>query len=173
MQRRLTAIALTLTLILGVGGCSEKERIDELLTYLKAIKGFSQFTEGMERYINQFDDPSIEVTQNDLDTALALLEEFAVAVGRVEDQLGGLDDATLRHTHGLYVRAFPEARDLARDETGIKEGNLKRQAQSIAIGFRRLRRVLEDRVYPSIELLLAREGREGGEYDLAWTTNSR
>lgn len=168
MQRRLTAIALTLALTFSLWGCSEKDRIEELTTYFKTVQKLSVFTEKMDSYILQFDDPSLEVTQNDLATALSLLDEFAEAVGKVEDELGGLDDSTLRHTHGLYVRVFDEARDLARDETAIESGNLRRQAQSVAIGFRRLRRVLEDRVYPSIELLLAREGKEGGEYELIW-----
>ncbi|MBQ41016.1 MAG: hypothetical protein CME15_01035 [Gemmatimonadetes bacterium] len=167
MLRRLTAI--TLTLIVGLWGCSEKERIDELLTYHKAVQKFSEFTEGIQRFIILFDDPSTQVTASDLDKALVLLDEFAAAVGKVEEELGGLEDATLRHTHGLFVRAFPEARELANDKKAIEEGNLKRQAQSIAIGLRRLRRVLEDRVYPSIELLLAREGREGEGYDLMWS----
>ena len=159
MLRRLTAI--TLTLIVGLWGCSEKERIDELLAYHKTVQKFSEFTEGIQRYITLFDDPSTQVTASDLDKALVLLDEFAAAVGKVEEELGGLEDATLRHTHGLFVRAFPEARELANDKKAIAEGNMRRQAQSIAIGLRRLRRVLEDRVYPSIELLLAREGREG------------
>ena len=167
MLRRLTAI--TLTLIVGLWGCSEKERIDELLAYHKTVQKFSEFTKGIQQYIILFDDPSSQVTASELDKALALLDEFAAAVGRAEEELGGLDDATLRHTHGLFVRAFPEARELANDKKAIEEGNLKRQAQSIAIGLRRLRRVLEDRVYPSIELLLAREGRESEEYDLMWS----
>ena len=167
MLRRLTAI--TLTLIVGLWGCSEKERIDELLSYHRTVQKFSEFTEGIQRYIILFDDPSSRVTASDLEKALALLDEFATAVGRVEKDLGGLDDSTLRHTHGLFVRSFQEARDLANDKKAIAEGNMRRQAQSIAIGLRRLRRVLEDRVYPSIELLLAREGREGGEYELVWS----
>ena len=165
MLRRLTVIALTLTLILGLWGCGEEERIQELLTYVKAIQKFDKYNERVERYILQFDDPSLEVTQNDLDSARSLLDEYAAAVDRVEEDLGGLDDSTLRNTHGLYVRTFPEARVLAQ----IQEGDLKRQAQSIAIGFRHLRKVIEGRVYYSaLGVLLSREGKEGGEYALDW-----
>lgn len=164
MLRRLTAIAL----ILGLWGCGEEARIQELLTYVKAIQKFDKYNEDVERYIVQFDDPSREVTQNHLDSARSLLDQYAALVSRLEEDLGGLDDSMLRNTHGLYVRTFPESRDLARDETGIAEGNLRRQAQSVAIGFRHLRRVIEERVYPTIDVLLTREGKEGGEYALIW-----
>ena len=161
MLRRLTLIAL----VLGLWGCGEEARIKELTTYVKAIQNFNSYNERVERYILQFDEVSLQVTQEDLVKARALLEEYAAVVARFEEDFGGdLDDSMLRNTHGLYVRIFDDTRILARDETG----DMRRQAQSIAIGFRNLRRSIEDRVYPSLEVLLTREGLEGGENALVW-----
>ncbi len=160
MLRRLTLIAL----VLGLWGCGgEEERIKELISYVRTIQAFDSYNARVEAYILQFDEVSIPVTEEDLEKARALLEEYAAVVA--EADLGdGLDDSMLRNTHGLYIRTFAETRILARDETG----NIRRQAQSIAIGFRNLRRSIEDRVYPSIDVLLSREGLEGGENALVW-----
>ena len=38
----------------------------------------------------------------------------------------------------------------------------------MAIGLRNLRRDIEQRVYPSLIVLLAREQLEGGEFELSW-----
>ncbi len=160
MLRRLTLIAL----VLGLWGCStEEDRIEELVSYVKTIQGFDSYNARVEVYILQFDEVSIPVTAEDLVKARALLEEYS-AVVEGADLGDGLDDSMLRNTHGLYIRTFDETRILARDETG----DIRRQAQSIAIGFRNLRRSIEDRVYPSIDVLLAREGLEGGENALVW-----
>ena len=167
MHRRLTLIAL----VLGLWGCGgEEERIKELVSYVRTIQAFDSYNKRVEVYILQFDEVSIPVTHEDLEKARALLEEYAVVVA--EADIGdGLDDSMLRNTHGLYIRTFDETRILARDETG----DMRRQAQSIAIGFRNLRRSIEDRVYPSIDVLLAREGLDGGENALVWpkATSSR
>ena len=74
------------------------------------------------------------------------------------------DDNTLRSTHELYLRTFKDARRLATDRTG----DLRRQAHSVAIGFRNLRRDVADRLYPSLDVLLARRNLESEEYALTW-----
>ena len=101
------------------------------------------------------------MTQADVNAARQLVDDYAAKVRSLEEPY----ESALRHTHGLYARCFDDARILARDETG----DLRRQAYSCAIGLRNLRRDIGDRVYPSIEVLLARKGighGEGDEYAL-------
>lgn len=153
-------IALILTLALGLLACGREAEIAELKSYVKTVQKFEPFNERVERTILRLDDPSLAVTDADIATARAMLDEYAAAVGAVAE----LDERTIRNTHDLYVRSFESARVLARDETG----DTRRQAQSVAIGLRNLRRDIEQRVYPSLVVLLAREKLEGGEYELAW-----
>ena len=110
--------------------------------------------------ILRFDDPSVPVTDADIESARAMLDEYAAAVNAIPE----LDERTIRNTHDLYQRSFEDARRLARDETG----DTRRQAHSVAIGLRNLRRDIEQRVYPSLVVLLAREQLEGGEFELSW-----
>ena len=151
---------LPLTLALGLMGCGNEAQVAELTSYVREIQKLKPFNERVEQTIVRFDDPSSEVTDADIAAARLLLDEYAAAVEAVPY----LYDATLRNTHGVYVRAFEDARRLARDETG----DTRRQAHSVAIGMRNLRRDVEDRVYPSVDVLLARENLEGGEFELLW-----
>jgi len=160
MMRRIVGLAV----ILGLWGCGNEAEIAELKVYVKTIQGFADYNQRVENYIAQFDDPSRDVTQADLDQARQLLDEYSVKVTAVPES----DWRELRNTHGVYVRAYEDARRLARDETGAETGDLRRQAHSIAIGFRNLRRDVETRVYPSIELLMIRRQIEGEEWTLAW-----
>ncbi len=153
-------LLLTLTLAVGLTGCGREEEIAELKQYVKSIQEFQDFNERVERTILRFDDPSVPVTNADIEAARAMLDEYADAVNTIP----ALDERTIRNTHDLYQRAFEQARRLARDETG----DTRRQAHSVAIGLRNLRRDIEQRVYPSLIVLLAREQLEGGEYELAW-----
>ena len=158
-----------LAVILGLWGCSNESEITELKAYVKTIQGFGEYNQRVENYIAQFDDPSREITQTDLDRSRQLLDEYAAAVGAVPEP----DERALRNIHGLYARSFEDAGRLARDETGAETGDLRRQAHSIAIGARNLRRDVETRVYPSIELLLIRRKIEGEEWALSWPEATR
>jgi hypothetical protein len=153
-------LLITLALAVGVTGCGREAEIAELKQYVKSIQEFHSFNERVERTILRFDDPSVPVTDADIEAARAMLDEYAAAV----DAIPELDERTIRNTHDLYQRSFEDARRLARDETG----DTRRQAHSVAIGLRNLRRDIEQRVYPSLIVLLAREQLEGGEYELAW-----
>ena len=152
---------LILGLVLCLGGCSDETEIGELKAYVKNVQKFQHFNVDVQRYITQFDDPSIPVTQADVNAARKLVDDYAAAVRAMEEPY----ESALRHTHGLYARCFDDARTLARDETG----DLRRQAYSCAIGLRNLRRDIGDRVYPSIEVLLARKSighGAGDEYSM-------
>ncbi len=153
-------LLLTLTLAAGLTGCGREAEIAELKQYVKSIQKFHSFNERVERTILRFDDPSLAVTDVDIEAARAMLDEYAAAVNAIPE----LDDRTIRNIHDLYERAFESARLLARDETG----DTRRQAHSVAIGLRNLRRDIEQRFYPSLIVLLAREKLEGGEYELSW-----
>lgn len=153
-------LLLTLTLVVGLTGCGREAEIAELKQYVKSIQEFQDFNEHVERTILRFDDPSVPVTDADIEAARTMLDEYADAVNTIP----ALDERTIRNTHDLYQRAFEQARRLARDETG----DTRRQAHSVAIGLRNLRRDIEQRVYPSLIVLLAREQLEGNEYELAW-----
>ena len=157
MLRQLSVLALVLVL----WGCGGEEEIEELKAYVKSVQKFQHFNEEVQGYITQFDDPSIPVTQANVDAARKLVDDYAAAVRALEEPY----ESALRHTHGLYARCFDDARTLARDETG----DLRRQAYSCAIGLRNLRRDIGDRVYPSIEVLLARKSighGAGDEYSM-------
>ena len=157
MFRGLAACAL----VLGLLGCSDEAQIEELKTYVNAIQKFYPYNEKVQYYLSNLGDPAFGLTEQHVLDARQLLEDYAAVVNSVEDP----DDNTLRHSHGLYKRSFEDARRLAQDRTG----DLRRQAHSVAIGFRNLRRDIADRFYPSIEVLLARKGLDyEKEYALTW-----
>lgn len=165
MMRRIVVLAV----ILGLWGCGSESDIIELKAYVKSIQKFADYNQRVENYIAQFDDPSREVAQADLDESRRLLDEYAAAVAAVADP----DESGLRNIQRLYARSFNEARRLSRDQTGIETGDLRRQAHSIAIGLRSVRRDVETRVYPSIEVLLMRREVEGEEWKLVWPEATR
>lgn len=162
MARGLLTLAALALLVGGFGasGCGKEEEASELKTYVQSIRPFDAFNRRVEDTIVRFDDPTQEITVDDILAARALLDEYAGVVSSVAQ----LDDRTLRNTHGVYVRAFEEAHRLARDETG----DTKRQSHSVAIGLRKLRRDIEDRVYPSLDVLASRYKLEGAEFAFAW-----
>ena len=150
-----------LTVVLGLMACSEEAEIDELKRYVKALQQFSDYNQRVQDYITQLDDPTFQVTEQSNNHARELLDDYAAAVDKVFEP----DDNTLRSTHELYLRTFTDARRLATDRTG----DLRRQAHSVAIGFRNLRRDVADRLYPSLDVLLARRNLDGNkEYELKW-----
>lgn len=153
-------LLLTLTLAVGLTGCGREAEIAELKQYVTSIQEFQGFNERVERTILRFDDPSVPVTDADIQAARSMIDEYAEVVGALPE----LRESTIRNTHGVYVRAFDNARRLARDETG----DTRRQAHSVAIGLRYLRRDIEGRVYPMIEVLLAREDLGTKEFELEW-----
>ncbi len=161
MLRRLAVCAL----VLGLWGCSDEGEIAELTGYVKAIQKFNQYNQKIEAYIIQFDDPSIQKMESEVNAARQLVDDYAAALAALEEPR---ESSGLRNIHKLYGRSFNDARRLARDLTG----DLNRQAHSVVIGLRNLRRDIRGRVYPSIEVLLARKGfsyEKGSEYALPWT----
>ena len=150
-------------LVLGLWGCGSEAEVEELKVYVKAVQEFRGHNEEIERYIARFDDPSIPKTEQEVAAARQMIDDYAMAVRTIEEP----DESALRHTHGLYARSFDDARRLARDLTG----DLNRQAHSVAIGLRNLRRDIRDRVYPSIEVLLDRKDishAKGSGYQMPW-----
>ena len=149
-------------LFLGLIGCSGKDEVAELTDYVKTVKGFNHYNQSIENYIIQFDDPTYKKTESGVEAARQLIDDYDAAVKAI----GDIEKSDLRNTHKLYSRSFDQARKLARDLTG----DLDRQAHSVAIGLRNLRRDIRDRVYPSLEVLLDRKGLEykSGEYALPW-----
>ena len=156
MIRRFLALAVLTALV----ACDNTEDVDELKSYVQTVHGFEDYNRQVEALITRFDDPTSAITDADITAARQTLDDYAAAVRAVPKP----SENVLKHTHQLYVRTFGDARKLARDETG----DTKRQAQSVAIGLRRLRTAIEDRVYPSLDVMLAREKLEGGEYELGW-----
>ncbi|MEE2657429.1 MAG: hypothetical protein VX733_02925 [Candidatus Latescibacterota bacterium] len=151
---------IPLALALGFLGCSGEEEIEELKQYVSQIQAFHHYNQKMEDFIVQFDDPSRELVVGDILASRKLLDEYHAAVAAVALP----SETALKNAHRLYVRSFDDSKRLARDETG----DLRRQAHSVVIGLRRLRTVIADRFYPSIEVLLARKNLAGDTYNLFW-----
>ena len=152
-----------LAIALGAWGCSGEETVTELKQYVKTVQTFNHYNAEIERFIIQFGEPTIPVTEADVTTARKLVDDYAAAVKGVAEP----DDNALRNTHKLYARSFDLAVTLARDLTG----DLKRQGHSVKIGLVNLRRDIRDRVYPSIEVLLSRKGldyEKGSDWALPW-----
>ena len=152
-----------LGIALGAWGCGGEDTVAELKQYVKTIQEFNHYNAEVERFIVQFGEPSIPVTDDDVTAARKLVDEYSAAIQSVSEP----DDSALRNTHKLYKRSFDQAVKLARDLTG----DLKRQGHSVKIGLVNLRRDIRDRVYPSIEVLLSREGlsyEKGSEWALPW-----
>ena len=152
-----------LAIAVGGWGCGGEDTVAELKQYVKTIQTLNHYNAEIERYIIQFGEPSIPVTEEDVSAARKLVDDYAAAVVGVSE----LDESALRNTHKLYARSFDHAVTLARDLTG----DLKRQAHSVKIGLVNLRRDIRDRVYPSVEVLLSREGldyEKGSEWALPW-----
>lgn len=160
MIRRIVALAVLAALF----ACGDaQDEVEELKTYVQHLRGLDDYNRQVEVLIKQFDDPTSEITPADIAAARKMLGEYATAVEAVPSPTSSM----LRNTHNLYVRSFGDARRLASDETGDE----KRQAHSVAIGLRRLRTAIEDRVFPALDVLLARERLDGEEYELGWPTD--
>lgn len=151
---------VTLALAVGVGGCVEDAEVEELKGYVRTLQGFGSHNLRIEQYIDCFGDPATEVTAQDLAGARALLEEYADAVKAVPP----LSESALRDAHGVYVRALDDACRLAREEGGDR----KREVRSVAGGLRSLRRDIDGRLFPAVEVLLGKHNLEGEEYQLRW-----
>ncbi len=151
---------LMLAVLVGALGCGKEDEAAELKTYVLAIKQLHPFCQSVEATIVRFDDPTQDITSADIQAARELLAEYSRAVAAVVVPA----EKQAKNTHGLYARSFEEAERLATDETG----DMRRQAHSVAIGLRNLRRTVEDRVYPSLSVLLARHKLEGETYELSW-----
>ena len=149
-----------MAVLVGALGCGKEEEKAELKTYVLAIKQLDPFNQRVEATIVRFDDPTQDITTADIQTARDLLADYSKAVEAVEAPT----EKQAKNTHGLYARSFAEAERLATDETG----DMRRQAHSVAIGLRNLRRTVEDRVYPSLDVLLARHKLESKELELRW-----
>lgn len=161
MRRGLLALAL----VLGLWGCSSEAEVEELKAYVKTVQQFATYNQQIEDFIVKFDDPAIEVSEADVVAARQLLAEYAAAVAAIPDP----DEGTLRNTHGLYRRSFDEATRVATAE----DDELRDRAHNAAIGLRNLRRDVEGRVYPSIEVLLSRRDLAGAEWALGWPSNGK
>lgn len=154
------AILLLTTLALALGCGSKEEEAAELKAYVLQIKKFESYNERVEQTIVRFDDPTQDITREDILAARALLRDYAADVQAVTPPT----ETQAKNTHGLYARTFDDASQMANDETG----DIRRQSQSVAIGMRNLRRAVEDRVYPSFGVLLARYELVGEDYELSW-----
>lgn len=159
MRRGLLALAL----VLGLWGCSDESEVEELKAYVKTIQQFAEYNQQVEDFIVQFDDPAIEVTQADVVAARTLLADYAAAVKGVVEPY----ESTLRRTHGLYMRSFDEATRVATAE----DDELRDRAHNAAIGLRNLRRDVEGKVYPSLEVLMGRKDVSGEEWALSWPSD--
>ena len=156
MYRRFLALAV----LAAFAACDNTADVEELKSYVQTVQGFQNYNRQVEALVTRFDDPTSDVTGADIIAARQMLDDYAAAVEAVPTP----SETLLKNTHQLYKRSFGDARRLARDETG----DTKRQAHSVAIGLRRLRTAIKDRVYPSLDVMLAREKLEGGEYELGW-----
>ncbi|MBT3346564.1 MAG: hypothetical protein HN712_18900 [Gemmatimonadetes bacterium] len=151
---------LALAVLAALAACGNEAEVEELKSYVQHLHGFDAYNRQVHALILRFDDPTSDIGAADIAAARSMLDEYAAAVEAVPTPAASL----LRNTHNLYVRSFGDARRLALDETG----DAKRQAHSVAIGLRRLRTAIEDRVFPSLDVLLAREKLEGEQYDVGW-----
>ena len=161
MLKKLTAVALALCL----WSCGDEAEIEELKQYVKAVQQFHHYNVTVQIFIDKLGDPLAEKTQQDITAARELLDGYAAAVNTIADP----DANTLRSTHELYLRSFKEAHRLAEDRTG----DLKRQAQSVRIGFSKLRTDIRGRYYPSGEVLLGRKNLDTEEYKLKWPSKEK
>lgn len=151
---------LSLTLFLVLPGCGNDADVAELKGYVAQLQKLRPLTERVEQTITRFEDPTSQISGADIAAARQSIEEYAAAVNAITYP----SESALRDIHGVYVRSFEDARRLALDGTG----DTRSQAHSVASGLRKLRRDVEDRVYPSVDVLLARVHLEGGEYELNW-----
>ena len=159
MRRGLLALAL----VLGLWGCGNETEVEEIKAYVNTIQQFADYNQQVEGFIVRFDDPAIEVTEADVIAARQLLADYAAAVKAVAEPY----ESTLRRTHGLYMRSFGEALRVA-----TAEGDeLRDRAHNAAIGLRNLRRDVEGKVYPSLEVLMGRRDLSGEEWVLSWPSN--
>ena len=156
MLKTFTAFALAL----GLLSCGDEAQVEELKQYVKAVKKLQHYNVKIEDYIHRLNDPTIEKTEEDINTARGLLDEYAAAAGALVEP----DDNYLRSTHELYLRSFVDAKRVATDRTG----DLRRQAHSVKIGFSNLRNAIRGRVLPTLGLLLSRKNLEIDEYKLEW-----
>ena len=156
---------LALALVLGLWGCGNESERTELETYVRTIKGFVDYNRQVEAFIVRFDDPTSEITSTDGAAARQLIADYAAVVKGVAVPY----ESTLRNTHGLYARSFDDAQRVAAAE--VEGDDIRDRAHNVAIGLRNLRRDVEGRVYPSLEVLLGRKDLSGEEWDLAWPTN--
>jgi hypothetical protein len=152
---------LTLALLAVALGCGGREQeAAEMRQYVLELKKIEHYNEKVEQAIVRFDDPTIAVTMADIQAVRTLIDDYHKAVVAVVPP----DESKPKSTHGIYIRAFDEAKRLAADETG----DIGRQAHSVAIGLRTLRREIGDRAYPTLSLLLSNLNVTGDDVALSW-----
>lgn len=145
-MRRLTILAL----VLAVWSCgSGQEEADELKKYASSMQQLDSLNKQVAETLTHLNEPSLEVSEADLEAARRLCAAYAAEVEKIERPTW----SQLRRVYDNYLVKLKEAQEKAAD-TGRP---LKQERGNVAIALGQIEKVTKRHYKSGIDLLWGRQ----------------
>jgi hypothetical protein len=142
------AACALLVSILGCGGGADEQQ--ELKDYVQKLQGFADMNSQINSYVSLLNDPTNEVSAEDLIAARKLIDDYVAAMQAIPVTMEYTD---LRRIHALYRDSkLADAKRLAADTNR----EIKRERGNVAIGIKHVTKMVSD-LYKNLDVLWLRQ----------------
>jgi Asp-tRNA(Asn)/Glu-tRNA(Gln) amidotransferase C subunit len=155
----LRAVA-TLVLAMGLVACGGNEEQLELISYVNKLKEFDARNREVLKHIEKLDDPSINVTAEDLQDVRDFVAEYISELEKIDPV--EMQFRALRLAYTTHMRQVSQANELASD----KGNDLRRERGNVAIGVRHIEKFTKLH-FKAVDVLWLRE-KVQDPFPLAW-----
>ncbi len=156
MLRKLAICAF----VFALGGCGGDEEAAELKAHVAKLQQLDGLNRQVAEFITRLDQPSYEITAEDLEKARALINRYIAEIEKIPSV--DIEYRELRVAHRTYGRKLAEAKTQATDSGR----ELKRERINVAIGMRYIEKMTELN-YKAIDVLWLRTD-QPEEFPLKW-----
>ncbi len=150
----------TLVLAMGLVACGSNEEQVELISYVNKLKGFDAKNREVLKQIEILDDPSIDVTSEDLEKVRGMIADYIGDLEKIDPV--EMEYRALRLAYTTHMRQVSQANELASD----KGNDLRRERGNVAIGVRHIEKFTKLH-FKAIDVLWLRE-KVSEPFPLAW-----
>ncbi len=150
----------TLVLAMGLVACGGNEEQLELISYVNKLKDFDAKNREVLKQIEILDDPSIDVTPDDLQKVRGMIASYISDLEKIDPV--EMEYRALRLAYTTHMRQISQANELASD----KGNELRRERGNVAIGVRHIEKFTKLH-FKAIDVLWLRE-KVAEPFPLAW-----